>query len=267
MSSNGQTWQYFNPRLSVFKHLPYPVFMKAKDLPAQSKVIEHSHDWDQLIYAVSGLLEVSSSKGQHLLPPGQAVWIPANQRHSIATLNGAKLRSVHVEKGLISQFSAEINVLKVDELVRLLIAKASRFPFNEAGHKSLSAAQVRLLHVLSDQIATLEKMPLCLPMSDDPLLSPILAWQQAHLDGHKSLQQWSLELGASSKTIARRFESQLGISFSRWREQLKLHKAIGWLSENRSVTYVALSLGYESLPAFIVMFKRHTGTTPGKFIK
>ena len=77
---------------------------------------------------------------------------------------------------------------------------------------------------------------------------------------------WSQELGASTKTIARRFDSKLGINFTKWREQLRLHKAIQWLSENRSVTDVALSLGYDSLPAFIQMFKRQTGTTPGKFV-
>jgi AraC-like DNA-binding protein len=270
--------------------------MKAKDLPPNSGVIEHKHDWDQLIYAVSGLLEVSSSKGQHLIPSGQGIWIPANQYHSIATHNGAKLRSVHVEKGQIEQFGQAITVLKVDDLVRLLITKASQFPFSEQGAEQetehgneqqakqaaeltntavkyanesagLSAAQLRLLAVLVDQIAQLEKAQLYLPLSDDILLSPILSWQQAHLDQHKSLQQWSAELGASSKTIARRFESKLGLSFSGWREQLKLHKAIAWLSDQRSVTDIALSLGYESLPAFIQMFKRHTGTTPGKFNK
>ena len=111
MSRKGQEWQYFKPRLSIFKNLPYPVFMKAKDLPAKSSVIEHKHDWDQLIYAVSGLLEVSSIRGKHLIPPGQGVWIPANEYHSIATYHGAKLRSVHVEKGLIEQFNQDIDDL------------------------------------------------------------------------------------------------------------------------------------------------------------
>lgn len=266
MSTNGHSWKLFKPRLSIFKKLPYPVFMKAKDLPPRGKVIGHKHDWDQLIYAVSGLLEVNSIKGDHLIPSGQAIWIPANQLHSIATINGAKLRSVHLQKGLINQLDKDITVLKVNSLTRELISKASHFPFSETINSSFTKQQTRLLNVLVDEITQLEQVPLCLPLSNDPLLLPILIWQQKAPDSNKTLQMWSQELGASTKTIARRFDSKLGINFTKWREQLRLHKAIQWLSENRSVTDVALSLGYDSLPAFIQMFKRQTGTTPGKFV-
>ncbi|SFD14753.1 AraC family transcriptional regulator [Pseudoalteromonas denitrificans] len=267
MSSKRQQWLLFKPRLSIFSTLPYPVFMKAKDLPPLGKIIGHKHNWDQLVYAVSGLLEVNSINGDHLIPSGQAIWIPANQLHSIASIHGAQLRSVHLQKGLIKQLDKEITVLKVDNLVRELITKASEFPFSETINATFSKQQIRLLNVLVDEIAQLEAVPLCLPLSNDALLLPILIWQQQKPESNKTLQMWSEELGASTKTIARRFDSKLGISFSKWREQLRLHKAIQWLSEKRPVTDVALSLGYDSLPAFIQMFKRQTGTTPGKFIK
>jgi len=70
------------------------------------------------------------------------------------------------------------------------------------------------------------------------------------------LNYWSKALGASSKTISRRFETELGMSFTVWREQLKLHKAIHWLNEKRPVTQIAIDLGYQSLSAFIQLFKK-----------
>ncbi len=261
MSIKGQKWLPVKPRLSVFKQLPTPVFMKAKNLEPYSKVIAHLHDWDQLIYAVSGILEVQSEDGSYLLPPQQSIWIPANQKHSIATIKGAKLRSVHFEKGLVSNHGDEICVLKISPLVRELILKASDFNFTE----DMNQQQWRLLEVLADEIAVLDEVALHLPLSNDPLLLPIITFLQLQPDSSKSLQQWSTELGASSKTISRRFNTKLGMSYSRWLEQLRLHKAIHWLIENRSVTRIALDLGYGSLPAFIQMFKRNTGITPGKF--
>lgn len=261
MSNNGQSWQKIEPRLSVFDRLPTSVFMKAKELPARSEVVDHQHNWDQLIYAKSGILEVKSASGNYIIPSLQSVWIPANQPHSIATISGAQLRSVHLDKGLINRFEAQIQVLKVNDLVRELIHKASEFEFST----TMDEQQKRLLQVLVDQISLLPKVPLCLPLSDDPLILPILNRLQNHPDDKKNLQQWSLQLGASSKTISRRFDSKLGMNFSKWREQLKLHKAIQGLNQQYPVTQIALDLGYESLPAFIQMFKRNMGVSPGKF--
>lgn len=263
MSVKGQGWTKFKPRLSVFEQLPTSVYMKAKEMPPLSEVIEHHHDWDQLIYAVSGVLEVRSEEGCYVIPPQQAVWIPANKSHSIGTLNGAQLRSVHMQKQLLGTSDKGICVLEVDELVKALIQRASTFDFKP----EMDPENMRLLQVLVDQVALLTKVPLCLPLSDDPLLLPILTWHQQHPDSNRGLSQWSGELAASTKTISRRFDSHLGMTFSHWREQLKLHKAIHWLHDNRSVTEIALELGYDSLPAFIQMFKRNTGKTPGKYLK
>ena len=45
----------------------------------------------------------------------------------------------------------------------------------------------------------------------------------------------------------------------------RLLAAVEWLASGRPVTQVALDLGYESPSAFIAMFKRHMGDTPGQF--
>ncbi len=260
----------FKPRLSVYRHLPTPVFMKTKQLPAGSEVVEHRHDWDQLIFAKTGVLEVSSDSGDYIIPSEQAVWIPANRRHSIATTGGAELRSVHLDKGLLAKSAGQtdlfndIRVLKVNVLVKTLIQSAADIDFNA---DLLSPQQGRFLQVLVDQIALLPEVALCLPFSNDPLLLPILSSLQAQPDSMKSLQEWSGELGASSKTLSRRFQSQLGMTFSEWRERFKLHRAIHWLNKECSVTQVAFDLGYESLAAFIQMFKRNMGVTPGQFKK
>ena len=261
MSRNRQNYQKFAPRLSIFKSLPTFVYMKAKEMPCYSEITEHKHNWDQLIYALEGVLEIKTESESYIIPSHQAVWIPSNKLHSISTINGARLSSVHISTGVINTLSNDIKVLKVNALAKILIATASSFEIDSP----LSAEELRLLQVLVDQINNFKETALRLPLSNDPLLLPILDWQQLYPDENRSLNYWSNELGASSKTIARRFETELGMSFTLWREQLKLHTAIHWLNEKRPVTQIALDLGYQSLSAFIHMFKKNMGETPGKF--
>ena len=261
MSTKGQIWQQLKPRLSVYEQLPTPVFMKAKEMSALTQIVDHQHNWDQLIVALTGVLEVNCENMHYIIPPQQAVWIPANKKHNIATVNGAQLRSIHFNKGLITAHKMKLRVLKISTLVKELLNTASQFEYKP----DMSEIQQRLLDVLIDQVNGLPEVHLCLPLSNDPLLSSILSCLQSSPDNANTLQQWSIELGASSKTIARRFHTELGMTFSQWREQLKLHRAIQWLHEKRPITQISLELGYDSLSAFIQMFKRNMGVTPGKF--
>jgi AraC-like DNA-binding protein len=55
------------------------------------------------------------------------------------------------------------------------------------------------------------------------------------------------------------------MSFGRWRQQARLLHALRLLAVGESVTAVALEAGYESTSAFISMFKKTFGTTPGRY--
>jgi AraC-like DNA-binding protein len=67
--------------------------------------------------------------------------------------------------------------------------------------------------------------------------------------------------------LARLFERETGLSFARWRQQARLLRALELLALGEAVTGVALDLGYESLSAFISMFRQSLGTTPAKYFE
>ena len=69
-------------------------------------------------------------------------------------------------------------------------------------------------------------------------------------------------LGASARTLSRRFERELGISLRDWRTRLRLIRALEWLGAGRAVTDVALELGYASPSAFSHMFRQAMGCSP-----
>ena len=72
-------------------------------------------------------------------------------------------------------------------------------------------------------------------------------------------------VGASTRTIARLFRQELGVSFSQWRQQAVLARAIPLLSQGHALARVAHELGYQSQSAFSAMFRRAFGESPRAF--
>ena len=55
------------------------------------------------------------------------------------------------------------------------------------------------------------------------------------------------------------------MTFGQWRQQVRILEALKRLAMNEPVTTVAIELGYESPSAFISMFKKALGKTPGQY--
>jgi AraC-like DNA-binding protein len=81
----------------------------------------------------------------------------------------------------------------------------------------------------------------------------------------RPLEAWAETINTSARTLARRFQSETGLSFGAWRQQARVLDAMGRLGGGEPVTQVALDLGYESVSAFSAMFHRATGTSPSQF--
>ena len=69
----------------------------------------------------------------------------------------------------------------------------------------------------------------------------------------------------SEKTFHRMFVCETGITFGRWRQQIRLLLALEKIARGEKIVTVALELGYGSQSAFTAMFKKHLGTTPSLF--
>jgi transcriptional regulator GlxA family with amidase domain len=66
--------------------------------------------------------------------------------------------------------------------------------------------------------------------------------------------------GASSRTLARLFRCETGMSFQAWRRQLRLTEGLAALSESETPARVTATVGYSGGPAFRAAF----GTAPGR---
>ncbi|MDD2059252.1 helix-turn-helix transcriptional regulator [Pseudomonas sp. GD03860] len=249
------------PPLPQFEQLPGPVYRRMFAIPAGHRVEMHSHPWVQFTYASAGIMQVLTEHHSYLLPPQCALWIPAGVKHTAYSAQALEFRGLYLDDSLLEGYQRPCGVMQVTPLVRELIEKASHFPADDPAH----GRQARLLQVLVDELRDLPEAPFGLPLPSDPRLRRITEALQANPADNRSIEDWAQCAGASRRTLVRLFQSQTQLSFRQWRQRLRLLAALPLLAQGMSVTDLANELGYDSVSAFIALFARHYGVTPGLY--
>lgn len=240
-------------------YLARPVQGRMFDIPPGYQVQMHTHEWVQFTYASAGIMQVLTDDHSYLLPPQCGMWIPAGVRHTVYSEQVLAFRSLYLGDAVLQGYRRDCAVVQVTPLVRELIDKASGF----ANDYPEDGPQARLLQVLVDELRELPEAPFSLPLPSDPRLRRITDALQAAPEDGRTIEEWAQQVGASRRTLARLFQAQTQLSFQSWRQRLRLLAALPLLAQGGSVTAVANELGYDSVSAFIALFQRHYGTTPG----
>lgn len=239
-----------------------PIVTLAKNSTKAGHYPWHSHFRAQLAYATEGVMRVSTTEGRWLVVPQQAVWIPPGVSHEVDTKGPTATRFLYVHPAACVGLPENCSVLGISGLLRELILRVVSFG-NEA---PLTPAQSRLIEIVPDELRALRPEPLYLPLPHDGRLRAITDALTSEPADSRSLATWASAAGASESTLARLFIKETSMTFGAWRQRLRLVTAVGRLAEGQSVTVVAYDLGYESPSAFIAMFKRNLGQTPGRYL-
>jgi AraC-like DNA-binding protein len=83
----------------------------------------------------------------------------------------------------------------------------------------------------------------------------------------RTLAQLCRVSGANKRSIERLFQQEIGMTFGKWRQQLRLMQGMRLLAEGAKVTHAALESGYSTPSAFISMFRRALGTAPSSYLR
>ncbi|WP_417835812.1 AraC family transcriptional regulator [Thalassospira tepidiphila] len=245
------------------RELPRAVYVRVSDMPAGYHVAAHSHDWNQLLYAIEGTMTVVTEAGMWIVPPQRAVWVPPHTQHAVTCTGFTRARHLYIGRDVAANLPDRCMVLEVSPLLRELIRAATEIPveYDEEGEEG------RLIRVLLDQIKAPDQDKLYLPAPKDTRLARICDHLQGDPADNRTLEDWAKVCGASSRTLARLFQRETGIPFREWRQKLRLLHALEKLANDRPVTEIALDLGYETPSAFIAMFRKVTGRTPGSYFR
>jgi len=116
-------------------------------------------------------------------------------------------------------------------------------------------------------LKAMQTIPLQLPHLLDPRAVRVSGIVMANAGDRRTLARICKQSGASKRTIERLFRQETGMTFGKWRQQLRLMQAMRLLAEGAKVTHAALEAGYSTPSAFISMFRKSLGTTPTAYFR
>ncbi len=250
---------------SDYQNVPRPVAAMARDLPSDYEIAWHSHPRFQLVYGAQGVMTVDTrgrDQGETwVVPPQRAVWLPPGIEHRILTSSQVKFRTLYVAPEAAKAMPQRCEAFAITPLLRELILRATELPveYDERGSAG------RVMRLILDELASLVRLPYNLPMPASKVLSRICRALIESPNDQVTIEALGARHGTTSRTLARGFRRETGMSFSEWRRRARLLRALAWIAEGRPILAVALDLGYDSPSAFSAMFKREFGLPPSQY--
>jgi len=233
------------------------------DYPAGHVVPLHFHDRDQLVYASRGVMTVRTRSGTWVVPPHRAVWIPSEIPHSIAMLGWVAMRTLYLKPRLTKRLPRDCCVINVSPLLKELILHACAV----RTLKKTVKWQAHLVAVILHQLEAVQTIPLQLPHLSDPRLVRIAEILMRDPRDCRTLTQLCKRTGAGKRSVERLFQQEVGMTFGKWRQQLRLMQGLRLLAEGAKVTHAALESGYSTPSAFTSMFRKALGITPSSYFR
>lgn len=224
---------------------------------------EHSHPRGQLFALTRGLLIVEAGSERWMFPAQRCAWIPPDCKHAARSVGGAAGTMVYLSGEICRGLPRKPCMFSSSELLFAVVHRVltwnPRLPLN--------STQKRLLAALRDEIRRPEQQPLCLPLPTEKRLARVAHALLEDVANHRTLDDWAHFAGMARRTFMRAFSAEVGMPFGRWRQQARLFAALEMLTEHKSVTEVAIAVGYDSVSAFIEMFRTMLGSTPQAYFR
>lgn len=230
---------------------------RAQTLAPGARIDAHRHDEHQIAYAGTGVVAVTTDAGTWFAPGTRAIWVPAGTVHAHRAYGRLDLHLVGLPADDNPLGLDVPTVLAVSPLLRELIRACTATPGDTGAERR------RLRAVLRDQLRASPQQPLRLPAASDPRLASVCSLLDADPADPRSLADLGAATNTSARTLSRLFRAEFGMTFPQWRTQVRLYHALRMLADGAPVTAVAHRCGWSSPSAFIDVFRRAFGSTPG----
>lgn len=222
----------------------------------------HSHAFGQLAGAWGGLLTLETASGQWVVPAVHAVWIPPGHVHSGRSHGPFDGWCVYVTPSACGDLPDQPVTMRTSGLLREAVLRMAQWQ-----GQPLDDIRLPLAQVILNEIRTLPAESLGLSMPRDPRLVRIANALARDPADDRGLDAWASWAGIAARTLSRHFVTETGFTFTAWRQRARLLRSLEMLADNIPVTAVALDLGYDSISAFIALFRRTFGVTPGEYVR
>ena len=218
----------------------------------------HAHDTGQFILVESGTSHLYTELGTWLIPARRVAWVPPGVLHSSRS-SGNGNGWVVIPPLSLPDLPSRVCVLRASALMMSALQRVAQLRPREP----LAALLWRVIaEEMRDTEPELPEVPL-------PSSSRLLKAAQSVLTNPTaaiSLDNIAGRAGMSRRSFARHFRNQTGLSFARWKRAVIAQHALQLVASGHKVSSVATDVGYESVSAFIAMFRRQYGESPRQFL-
>lgn len=243
---------------SDYQLVPRAIAAMAKSFLPGDTIPPHAHERDQVLYATHGVMRVATAREAWIVPPDRALYVPGGLKHGVAMRGRVEMRTLYIKPGVSPGLPDKPAVLEISDLLRTLILALLEEPvlYEQKGRGGLLAG------LILDELTRAQHLQLVIPMPRDERLKWLC---KALLDDParpETLDEWAEEAGASTRTLSRLFSSEVGLSFTQWRQRVRFHNAMEAIVRGEPIGEVAHANGYESASAFTAAFRKALGVTP-----
>lgn len=242
--------------------LPRSVYFRTCRLEKGVLVRQHQHPFIEFLYAYEGGMWVEIEGKTLIVPTFYGIWIPANVPHRILTTSDVLLESLYIEQDCVAIHPSSCRVVLISSFIREFIHYATEHvpeQYDSSGDDGM------LVNVLIAQIQKLPDAGFSVPWPTSPTLMRVCREFQETPDEDHSIDNWAAKTGMSVRTFSRRFKKETGLAFSEWKKRMRLLESVIMLKNNRSVTQVALDLGYAGTSSFSNAFRKMFGVPPTRY--
>jgi AraC-like DNA-binding protein len=266
------------PPVDPLRYAPtaeHPVRAKMRRLAADTHIDPHSHPWGQLAFSVTGVIRMTATQSTYIVPPSRAVWIPPHVEHTVNVVEDAEIRTLYLhqdERHIGPEIDAgadspwhQCRVIEVSSLLRELVMHLGLEPGALAPGQRPEPREQHLIALVLDELRRAQQVPIGVDLPRDKRLRALCESVLDDPTRWSTLETCAAETGASARTVARLFRSELGTTFLQWRQQVLLAKALTMAARKVPMAVISAELGYASPSAFTAMVRRSVGAPPSVF--
>lgn len=249
-----------------------PLRAKLRHLAADTRVDPHSHPWAQVAMSSKGVIRMTAGHSTYLVPPQRALWIPPGVEHVVTVVEDADLHTLYIHQdddqtGPLRSHDAtgawhQCRVLEVSSLLRELVP---HLPL-EPGNDPPTERERCIGQLVLDELAHARPVRLGVDLPQDKRLRALCETVLEDPARWTTLDDAARHAGASARTFARLFRSELDTTFVQWRQQVLLARALSMAARKLPMSTIATELGYASASAFSAMVRRSVGMPPSRFL-
>lgn len=227
----------------------------------------HSHVRGQFFYVEEGIITTQTEHGSYLLPPHRAGWMPPGFMHTVSVAGPSRAWGVFIAPDAAAGLPDRPCVVGVNDLFRAVIKRAASWPINLDGTgPEPEPEKERIFAVLLDELRRAPVESFYLPMPSDRRLRRVAMAMFERPDDTRGIDEWASWAGMSTRTLTRLFRQETQCSVAQWRQQARLTRALERLATGEAVSIVADALGYATPSAFVAMFRKAFGDSPGRYL-